>query len=335
MNQSLFVSVVLVLVFYANAYCQLPPRPAPGQAEEAVAAELALKLDDLFGQYTANFKCINRFVGLATLDRTWKRKGQPLHTDLMWFIHAQDFDRHVRRMDELTSTFGPLGNGTQRIGVLIRSTIETDEGVMQYQTQNSVNNVLRESVEKDEDFGRRFRIQTRLDFWELPFHGSFEVRIQGTYPKLVWRELPRTPALFQERGRVTAWHEDLKQVLARVSFDSGFAYDFTFSKDQGNMPTRVVQSRNDERVQAVTAIVDTQWFPLRNNEFPQPVYLPAQLHCDFEDPGSGNGHDTHELQIRWIVGKEVREIVFSQESELFMDSVEIKETVLANAVNKG
>ncbi|MEZ6153537.1 MAG: hypothetical protein R3C09_25840 [Pirellulaceae bacterium] len=39
------------------------------------------------------------------------------------------------------------------------------------------------------------------------------------------------------------------------------------------MPTRVV-TRNDERA-GETAIVDTQWFPLRNNEFPQPVYLPG------------------------------------------------------------
>ncbi|MEZ6153536.1 MAG: hypothetical protein R3C09_25835 [Pirellulaceae bacterium] len=72
MNQSLFVSVVLVLVFYANAYCQLPPRPRP--AEGGGGSREQAKLDDLFGQYTANFKCINRFVGLATLDRTWKRK---------------------------------------------------------------------------------------------------------------------------------------------------------------------------------------------------------------------------------------------------------------------
>jgi hypothetical protein len=331
-----FIVLVLVLslVFHAIAFSQLPPRPAPGEVEEPVDEKLALKLDDLFEAYTANFRLINRFVGVASLDRTYRIPGEPLHVDLMWFIHAQDFSGHVRRMDELTSTNGVLRSGIQTSAVMTRATIETEDDVLQFQTRNAVQNIRRDSFEKDEEFGRKFRVQTRLDFWELPFRGSDVVRIQGTLPSLNWRELPKVPALFQEGGHVTAWHEDLTQIQARVSFTpSGFAYDFTFSKKHASLPIRVVLSRNDERVRGVTDVVDTQWFAHSAKEFPQPVYLPVRVNCEFDSPEPGR-HDTHELQIRWLVGKDVSKLNFSQDPELFMTSAEIKEAVLVNALNK-
>ncbi len=334
MNQKFFAAAVVVLVVQNSALAQLPPRPVPGVVEEPVASDIALKVDGYFEQYIANYKLINRFVGVASLDRTWKRKNEPLHVDLMWFIHAQDFEQHVRRMDELVSTLGPMRNGVQRPGVLKLATIETDKGAFQFHTHNATRAAQRDDFkEKEEDFGRKFRIQTRLDFWELPFSGSFDVMVQGTYPKVVWRAEPRAPALFQERGRVTAWHDNLTHAYARVVFDSGFGYDFTFAKQYGNMPIRVVLSRNDERKRGVTSVVDTDWFIYREPKIKQPIYLPNRVNCEF-GINSNNGLDTHELDIHWLLGTDVSEFIFSQESDLFMDPLEIKELVLTKAINR-
>ena len=333
MFQVSFISLLVIGVCCSSAYCQLPTRPGPGQVEEPVAAEFSKKLDDIVEQYLANFSRMKRFVALATLDRTLKRKDQPLHTDLLWFIHAQDFEHRIRRLDELSSALMSLPSGTQRLGVSVFSTIETEEDVFQFHTHNSQRSASRDTKKNEEDFGRSFRAQTRMNFLELPFSGSVTVLMQPAYPSLVWRELPKAPSALQEVGSVTAWHEDLTQVLARVSRADGLALDMTFSKALGNMPIRAVASENLQHRHGVSAIFETEWLVHRDEEFPEPIYLPTRVHCSFFSVLDTAEKDVHELEIRWLIGKDVSDFIFSRDSELYLTPVELKVLVQSKAIN--